>query len=226
VLLLFDVDGTLLLRAAEAHKRAFHQALHEVFGIEDPRALRVSTPGKTDLQIAREVLLLAGFDRRTIDERMDDLSDAWVEAHAELEVDLDHTVAPGMRELLQALDGHDEARLSLVTGNLEPIARLKLTRARIGDFFPRGQGGFGSDSEDRTELPGIARRRAGSRDQPYPPERTAVIGDTPLDIACARADGVKAIAVASGPFGVNELGAADHIASDTVELRAVLERLL
>jgi phosphoglycolate phosphatase len=226
VLLLFDVDGTLLLRAADAHKRAFHQALQQVFGIEDPRALRVSTPGKTDLQIAREVLLQADFDPRTIDERMPDLRDAWVTAHAELEGELDHTVAPGMRELLEAVAGHGEARLSLVTGNLEPIARLKLTRAGIGDHFPRGQGGFGSDSEDRTELPGIARRRAGSADQPYSRQRTAVIGDTPLDIACARADGVRAIAIASGPFDEAELGAADHIATDTAELREVLERLL
>lgn len=226
MLLLFDVDGTLLLRAADAHKRAFHQALRQVFAIEDPQALRVSTPGKTDLQIAREVLLQAGFDMRTIDERMDDLSDAWVTAHAELEVALDHTVAPGMRELLEALAGHAKARLSLVTGNLEPIARLKLTRAGIGDYFPRGQGGFGSDSEDRTELPGIARRRAGSRDEPYSRLRTAVIGDTPLDIVCARADGVRAIAVASGPYGARDLGQADDIATDAVDLRKVIERLL
>jgi phosphoglycolate phosphatase len=226
MLLLFDVDGTLLLRAAEAHKRAFHQALHEVFGIEDARSLRISTPGKTDLQIAREVLLQAGYDQRVIDDRLGELSEAWVRAHAELEVALDHTVAPGMRELLEALAGHDDARLSLVTGNLEPIARLKLTRAGIGHFFPRGQGGFGSDSEDRTDLPAIARRRAGSADAPYSRLRTAVIGDTPLDIACARADGVRAVAVATGPFGVEDLRPADDVATDAADLRKVLERLL
>ena len=193
MLLLFDVDGTLLLRAADAHKEAFHVALHEVFGIDDARAFRVATPGKTDLQIAREVLLQAGYDARAIDDRIDALGEAWCRAHAERQPDLADRVAPGMRDLLRWLAGQDKVRLSLLTGNLEPIARLKLARAGIGDFFARGQGAFGSDSEDRAELPAVARRRAGRRGgEPYPRTRTAVIGDTPLDIACARADGVRA----------------------------------
>jgi phosphoglycolate phosphatase-like HAD superfamily hydrolase len=226
VLLLFDVDGTLLLRAAEAHKDAFHVALREVFGIEDATAFKVATPGKTDLQIAREVLLQAGFDPRVIDDRVDALGEAWVRAHAERQRDIADRVAPGMRELLEWLAGQDGARLSLLTGNLEPIARLKLHRAQLGDFFPRGQGAFGSDSEDRAELPAIARRRAGRGGEPYPQARTAVIGDTPLDVACARADGVRAVAVATGPYGVDDLRAADHVATDAAGLREVLERLL
>jgi phosphoglycolate phosphatase-like HAD superfamily hydrolase len=227
VLLLFDVDGTLLLQGARAHKEAFHVAVREVFGIEDATAFRVATPGKTDLQIAREVLLQAGFDPRAIDDGLDDLGEAWCRAHAERQRDIADRVAPGMRELLGWLAGVEGARLALLTGNLEPIARLKLTRAGIGDYFPRGQGAFGSDSEDRAELPAVARRRAGRPSaSPYPRAKTAVIGDTPLDIACARADGVRAVAVASGPFGVEELRAADDIAPDAAGLRAVLERLL
>jgi phosphoglycolate phosphatase-like HAD superfamily hydrolase len=227
VLLLFDVDGTLLLHAAEAHKEAFHVALREVFGIEDATAFRVATPGKTDLQIAREVLLQAGYDPRAIDDRLDALGEAWCRAHAERQPDIADRVAPGMHELLGWLAGVEGARLSLLTGNLEPIARLKLARAGIGDYFPRGQGAFGSDSEDRTELPAVARRRASRPSaSPYPRAKTAVIGDTPLDIACARADGVRAVAVASGPFGVHDLRAADDVAADAAGLRAVLERLL
>jgi phosphoglycolate phosphatase-like HAD superfamily hydrolase len=227
MLLLFDVDGTLLLKGAQAHKEAFHIALHEVFGIEDPSAFKVATPGKTDLQIAREVLLQAGFDARTIDDRVDALSEAWVRAHAERQYDIADRVAPGMQELLEWLAGRDEVRLSLVTGNLEPIARLKLARAGLGDFFPRGQGAFGSDSEDRAELPAVARRRAGQPGgDPYPRTDTAVIGDTPLDIACARADGVRAVAVATGPFGLDDLRAADDVAADAADLRHVLARLV
>jgi phosphoglycolate phosphatase-like HAD superfamily hydrolase len=64
--------------------------------------------------------------------------------------------------------------------------RVKLARAGIGDYFEPGQGGFGSDHLDRSELPAIARARADG----WPRERTVVIGDTPRDIACARADGV------------------------------------
>ena len=108
--------------------------------------------------------------------------------------------------------GHD---LALVTGNLEPIARLKLERAGIGRYFERGQGGFGSDAEDRGELPAVARARAGG----WPRERTVVIGDTPRDIACARADGVRVIAVATGPFSAEALADADAVVDGA---RAVL----
>jgi len=226
VLLLFDVDGTLLLRAAEAHKQAFHVALREVYGIDDATPFRVATPGKTDLQIAREVLLQAGFGARAIDDRIDALGEAWCRAHAERQPDIADRVAPGMRELLDWLAADGRFRLSLLTGNLEPIARLKLHRAGIGEFFPRGQGAFGSDSEDRAELPAVARRRAGRPgDAPHPRTQTAVIGDTPLDIACARADGVRALAVATGPYPADELRAADDVAADASGLRAVLDRL-
>jgi phosphoglycolate phosphatase len=146
VLLLFDVDGTLLVRGAQAHKEASHVALREVFGLDDVTRFPVATPGKTDLQIAREVLLKAGIDARTIDERLPALADAWCQAHARLQGGLTDRVAPGMRELLEWMSGRDGVRLALLTGNLEPIARHKMLHAGLGDFFPPGQGAFGSDS--------------------------------------------------------------------------------
>ena len=76
-------------------------------------------------------------------------------------------------------------------------------------------------------LPAIARRRAGGDDgEPWPRRRTVVIGDTPRDIACARADGVRVAAIATGPYGPEELTAADAVARDAGELGAVLERWL
>jgi phosphoglycolate phosphatase-like HAD superfamily hydrolase len=114
----------------------------------------------------------------------------------------------------------------LLTGNLEPIAHLKLMRAGIGRYFPRGAGGFGSDAEDRTDLPAIARRRAGHDGAPHPRDRTIVIGDTPLDIACARADRVRVFAVATGPYEAPDLAAADAVVADAVALRPVLEAQL
>ncbi len=112
-----------------------------------------------------------------------------------------------------------------MTGNLEPVARLKLKRAGLGRWFTAGQGGFGSDSEDRSLLPAIARRRAGRLDggRPYPRERTVVIGDTPRDIACARADGVRCIAVATGPYGVDALAEADVVLGSAHGLVAALD---
>ena len=99
--------------------------------------------------------------------------------------DLSHTVVPGVSELLEWLGERESVQLGLLTGNYEPVARLKLSRAGLGRHFPSGQGAFGSDAEDRAALPAIARRRAGRRGAPHPREQTWVIGDTPRDIACA-----------------------------------------
>ncbi len=126
-----------------------------------------------------------------------------------------------MVELLEALVARPDAfRLSLVTGNLEPVARLKLARAGVGRFFAAGQGGFGSDDEDRGRLPAIARGRAS--DPPWPRARTVVIGDTPRDIACARVDEVRVAAVATGPYAIEALADADAVVDDAHALLPVL----
>ena len=116
---------------------------------------------------------------------------------------------PGVRELLDWLAEQRGVKLALLTGNYEPVARLKMTRAGLGRAFAPGQGAFGSDAEDRAALPEIARRRAGTPGSPWPRGDTIVIGDTPLDIACARADGVRCVAVASGPFTAARADGAD-----------------
>ena len=135
--------------------------------------------------------------------------------------DLSALVAPGIAELLEALSARpDEFRLSLVTGNLEPVARLKLDRAGVGRYFEAGQGGFGSDHEDRGKLPAIARGRAS--DPAWPRERTVVIGDTPRDIACARVDEVRVAAVATGPYAIEALADADAVVDDARALLPVL----
>jgi phosphoglycolate phosphatase-like HAD superfamily hydrolase len=126
-------------------------------------------------------------------------------------------------EALASLGERQDAfRFSLVTGNYERVARLKLARAGIGAWFPEGQGGFGSDSEQREHLPPIARSRAGD----WPRERTIVIGDTPRDIACARADGLRVLAVATGPYAVEALADADAVVDSAEALLPVLEDLL
>ena len=127
------------------------------------------------------------------------------------------TVLPGVHDGLRAF-GDAGHRLALVTGNLEPIAaRLeKLGRAGLGGWLDGVPGGFASDHELRSRLPGIARERAGN----VPREEAVVIGDTPLDVACAQADGVRCIAVTTGWFSAAELLAAgaDAVAGDLVEV--------
>jgi phosphoglycolate phosphatase-like HAD superfamily hydrolase len=226
VLLLFDIDGTLLVGANHAHRDAIHEALRVAHGVTNPDRGGMQVAGRTDADIARGMLMTAGVAAEVIDERADDVRIAACEAYARLvEDDLSACVAPGIRELLERLAPREDAILSLVTGNYEPIARLKLAAAGIGGFFARGQGGFGSDHEARAELPAIARRRAGDG-QPWPRERTLLIGDTPRDIACARADGVRVLAVATGPYDAAALTAADAVARDARELGTLLDELL
>ena len=231
MLLLFDIDGTLLINAADAHAAAIHEALRVVHGVTEPQRRRMEVAGRTDADIARNLLVHAGISARDIDERADDVRIAACEAYARLcPPDLSERVAPGMDELVARLAERDDALLALVTGNYEPIARMKLRAAGIGHHFARGQGGFGSDNEDRAMLPQIARRRAGDpdgrADGEWPRSRTVVIGDTPRDIACARADGVHVIAIATGPYSAEQLVEADAVARDASELGALLDRWL
>lgn len=217
-LLLWDIDGTLLLKASMEHAQAIHAAIERVYGVDIPEG-RVEAAGRTDFAIARSILTLAGVSAGRIDERLGDLRAAAVEEYARrVPADLSAHVAPHVPEVLDELARRAGVRHSLVTGNLEPIARMKLRAAGIGHHFAEGQGGFGSDSEDRADLPGIARARAGN----HAPQDTVVIGDTPRDIACARADGVRVIAVATGPFGADQLSHADAVCRDARELLAHL----
>jgi phosphoglycolate phosphatase-like HAD superfamily hydrolase len=221
-LLLFDIDGTLLLRATREHRAALHAAIADVHGIEVADET-VTYAGRTDLEIARAILTRAGVAATAVDDGQAAVREAACDHYARLAPEsLRDRVAPGVPELLHALDGRVDVRLSLLTGNLEPIARLKLRRAGLLEHFPAGQGAYGSDGEDRAALPAIARARAGSSERPFPHAETVVIGDTPADIACARADGCAVIAVATGPFDADELAAADAVADDAHGLLALL----
>ncbi len=224
MLLLFDIDGTLVAGATDAHREALHAAVLEVHGVDAQAVRRTLSPaGRTDGEIARAILLGAGVSAARIDERADSVREECCRVYAQLATaDLSHTVLPGVHELLGWLCERDDVELGLLTGNYEPVARLKLTRAGIGRHFPSGQGAFGSDAEDRAALPAIARRRAGTRGIPCPREQTIVIGDTPRDIACARADGVRCLAVATGPYAEVELQGADAVAADAAAAQALL----
>lgn len=227
-LLLFDIDGTMLVRAADAHRDAIHEALRVVHGVRRAHLQRRDLAGRTDREIARALLTAAGVPAAAIDDRAEDVRVAACEAYGRLcPDDLSACVAPGVGELLERLAAREDAVLSLVTGNYEPIARMKLRAAGIGRHFAAGQGGFGSDHESRAELPGIARRRAGAGDgDPWPRARTLLIGDTPHDIACAQADGVRVVAIATGPHDAAELAAANVVVRDAHELGDVLDGLL
>lgn len=229
LLLLWDIDGTLLLRASASHAKAVWDALCEIHGLEDRELLRNQRmAGMTDGQISREILTAAGVERATIDRHAETVLERICASY--VPGDLETHVSPGLEDALQALFDRGDVVHSLVTGNFERIARRKLDAADIGGWFdPRIGGGFGSDHEDRLLLPATARRRAGEAllpdDRPWPADRAVVIGDTPRDIACARHDGVKVIAIATGGHDAAELQDADVVVDAVSDVPAALDRL-
>ena len=226
-LVLFDIDGTLLLSDG-AGRRAIHRALVEVFGSTGPEDYHFD--GKTDPQIVRELMRLAGHGDRHIDAQMARLLDLYLTYLRQELARPDkraHTL-PGVPELLDALDAQDNVILGLLTGNVEPGARAKL--AAVGLDFDRFRvGAFGSDHEHRPELPAIARDRAkGDLGVDVSGSAIIVIGDTPADLTCGRALGASAIGVATGRYTVSEL--ADHgplaVFQDLSDTAAVLDAIL
>ena len=228
MLFLFDIDGTLVAGATDAHRDALHAALREVHGLDATKVRWPIAPaGRTDGEIARALLLRAGVSAERIDDRADLVQEVCCREYTQRATDdLTDTVLPGIESLLEWLGSLDGVTLGLVTGNYECVARRKLSCAGLGAVFPSGIGGFGSDHEDRSALPTIARRRAGERGRPYPREKTIVIGDTPRDIACAQADGLRCFAVTTGPFAPGDLEGADVVAENAAELRAAIEAAL
>lgn len=203
-LVLFDIDGTILLTDG-AGKRAIHRALREVFGSTGPDNHQFG--GKTDPQIVRELMRIEGHEDPHIDDRMPALLDRYV---TYLEEELEASAAkvetmPGIHALLDALDERDDVIVGLLTGNLVAGARAKLDAVGI-DFERFKVGAFGSDHEMRGELPAVAQRR--TREQLGVDVHGAdviVIGDTPADIDCGRSIGARAIAVATGFYSVEAL---------------------
>jgi phosphoglycolate phosphatase len=203
---LFDIDGTLLSTRG-AGRRAMEAALVEHFGTRGPDGYRYD--GKTDKQIARDLMRAAGFDDTEIDARMPAVLAQYLRGlHDELALAPDTiTLHTGVAELIDTLTARADVVVGLLTGNIEGGARAKLTAARLGPERFR-VGAFGSDHERRDALPAIAQARAAAllgRD--VSGEALVIIGDTPNDIACGRGVRARAIAVATGHFGVEALAA-------------------
>jgi phosphoglycolate phosphatase len=203
-LVLFDIDGTLL--SSEGLGRASMQrALAEVFGSPGNPSYRYD--GKTDKQIVRDVMRLEGHSDSHIDARMDTLIVLYLEGlRAGVKSGrFNVRPLPGVVEILDELETRDDVVLGLLTGNIEPGARLKLTAAGINPDRFRVNA-FGSDHEHRPELPAIAQRRASETlGLDIAGDRLIVIGDTPADIECGRSIGARAIGVASGHYTVEQL---------------------
>ena len=226
-LVLFDIDGTLLLSDG-AGRRAIHRALIEIFGDTGPADHRFD--GKTDPQIVRELMRSVGHEDEHIDERMEELFARYVECLREELADPQHHAyaLPGVPELLDVLVRRDDVTLGLLTGNLVDGARAKLEAVGIDPALFR-VGAFGTDHELRPRLPEIAQRRARETlGIEVPGARVVIIGDTPADVECGRGIGARAIGVATGRYSIEELAAHGAVAvfESFVDTDAVVTAIL
>ena len=202
-LVLFDIDGTIL-SAQGAGRRALSRALEQIYGTAgavDGYDFR----GRTDPRIVLDLMCGAGLAPDAVNAAMSDCFEAYARALAEEIGDGGRVrVLPGVAELVDRLAGTPSVTLGLVTGNIEQGARIKLLPTGLWPRFRTGA--YGSDHADRRELPGLAARRAHAlTGHAFRAADVLVLGDTPLDIECARAFGAVAVAVATGQHSREEL---------------------
>ena len=195
-LFLFDIDGTLVT-AAGAGRVAIGRALAAVYGTTGPIE-SYDFRGKTDPRIVLDLMRAAGLDEAVIRDRLAACFDAYVTELAAIIGDGARVkIMPGIADVVRGLAVRDDAVVGLLTGNIEAGARVKLAPTGLWPLFRLGA--YGSDDLDRRKLPAIACARAeralGHR---FHFEHVTIIGDTPLDVDCARACGAVAVAVATG----------------------------
>lgn len=198
-IILWDIDGTLVRTRRRGVFRDYTApVLLRVFGTAG-RLEELSVSGMTDLQIVAEALREEGFTPEQVRGRAAELVPLYLEELERLTGAEDvYYALPGAREALEALERAPRYLNSLLTGNVEPAARLKLRLVGLADFF-RLPGAFGEDSHDRRDLPALARERLGRRlGLDLKPSQLIVVGDTPNDLACARHSGARAVEVAPG----------------------------
>ena len=226
-LVLFDIDGTLVLTGG-AGARAMTLALRDLLGVEDGFD-GIPMPGRTDQIILLDALERGGHPNdtgliREFQERYLDHLTREIERPAPGKF---KGVMPGVREVLDALNGRGDVFLALLTGNYRTAARIKLETFDLWKYFRCGA--FGEDAHDRNDLVPVAVSRArecGLHD--IPPQQVIVIGDTPLDVACAKGANARAIAVATGGFDEETLraSAADVVFADLSDTQAVLDAIM
>lgn len=203
-LVLFDIDGTLVTDGG-ASRSAFRDALHRVYGYQGDLQ-RYDFSGCTDPQITSMVLRDAGWADDAIAARFDALWREYLTALARNATSARVRALPGIAELVDAVRKQKNVTMALLTGNIEPGARLKLTPPELNGFF--GFGAFGSDSAKREELPPIAVERA-SRIAGYhfKGADVVIIGDSIHDVRCGAPYQATTIAVASGKTPAEQLKA-------------------
>jgi phosphoglycolate phosphatase-like HAD superfamily hydrolase len=224
-LILFDIDGTLVLTGG-AGRRAMSLAFEDVFGIRDGFA-GLLMAGRTDSWILADAAAahripldsspLRRFEAVYVERLREEISEPG---------DSRKGIMPGVVQLLDALDQRDDVFLALLTGNYEQAARIKLEYFDLWRYFRCGA--FGDAAPDRNGLlPRALQTVAACGGPTFAPTAATVIGDTPLDIACAKHSDARSLGVATGLHSAAELrdAGADVVFDDLSDTATVLRAL-
>jgi len=224
-LILFDIDGTLVLTGG-AGGRAMSLAFQETFGVRDALS-GITMAGRTDAWILADAL--TAHNIASDPQALVRFREAYLR-HLTIELDKPGArkgLMPGVRELLDVLSRRDDVYVALLTGNYEEGARIKLEYFDLWRYFPCGA--FGDDAPQRDGLVSKALERIAASGGPsFSVADAVVIGDTPLDVACAAYCGARSIAVATGSHRVEELrsAGADVVFRDLSNTHEVVAAIL
>jgi len=220
-LVLFDLDKTLL-KSTQSHHKAFSEAFRKIYGVY-ANVDDISHQGMTDQQIIIEVLKKKGISEEDIKLNLGECIKEIEWAFNRYIKSEEIILLPGVRETLSALSKR-KVLMSLVTGNLEPIARAKIRKARISNYFNLKIGGFGSDRLIRSELIALAVKCAKEKGLLKSGNNVFFIGDSALDIKSGKAAGVKIIGVATGNYSKKQLNdaGADYVVDNMNEILEII----
>ena len=221
-LLLFDIDQTIL-HSGGAGEKALTLALRDRFGREETLE-NIEIAGKTDIWIAHRIFEAHGIE--PVPGNIESFLEGYL-GHLEAELGRNTgRLLPGFPQILDRLEQMPHVAVGLLTGNLRRGAELKLGHFGVLDYFSFGA--FSDDSQERNLLGPFARKRAGEAfGVEFPPDAIYILGDTPHDIACAKAIGAHGVGVATGRYSraALEAAGADFVFDDLSDVEGVIRTL-
>ncbi len=203
-LFLFDIDGTILRLKQYRSKQIFRRALNELFDFDVSESEMPNFSGMTDLQIIKDICNIAYFPFSKVENRITELWSYLIRKFDSEIIRENIVLMPSVDKMIAYLNSLENTELALVTGNFRENAYLKLDTYQLGAYFPVGA--FGCDYADRNKLPNLAIHRANNHWSALFNNRNAIIiGDSPNDIICAKANSILSIAVTTGFHSAEEL---------------------
>ncbi len=202
---LFDNDWTLIRGRNKAHLDSFDYAVKKIFGL-DVSIREVAVEGRIDSQILLIMLESQGIHPDEAKVKIPKLFQEMVKYFRSHEDDGDYTPMPGAPELLKELKKRNTL-IGVLTGNVEEIGWYKLEKAGLKQYIDFGA--FGSEAYRRSDLVPIALEKAQKLQQNLTLQDLVLVGDSPLDVQCAKDAGVKIIAVAAADFSTEQLSKAE-----------------